>query len=209
MLSENWPVANRENRKKTGIFSPFLFFAHVIEYASASLLSPGLQLQRSSWPFPVPPMQSQPFSSSCTDCTDSLGSKTFYDCKQIICVWLDSTLAALGLEIKSGSPKWHSEDGPEGQTDGFAITSVISWDKKLGGKAFRETPQLLWGMSIESIFSKAIIYNVIQTGDTTLMVTTGMATRRTNSRTKTEEITVVHVLVGLRIKHCFLFIIWM
>lgn len=78
----------------------------VTVFASASLIAPDLQLNgqadlSSSF------QQTQQFSSSHTCCllhSDSRGSKTFYNCKQIIRLWLKSTLAVLGFKIKSGSP---------------------------------------------------------------------------------------------------------
>lgn len=95
---------------------------------SASLLG---QLQQNgqanlSSPF----QQTQHFSSSHTYClphSDSQGSKTFYNCKQIIRVWLKSILAVLGLEIKAEAQcDTMKKARKEQQTDGFAITSVVS-----------------------------------------------------------------------------------
>lgn len=56
--------------------------------------------------------------------------KTFYNCKQIIRVWLESILAVLGLEIKSGSPKWHNEES-EKRADRWNSHSICYFVRQL------------------------------------------------------------------------------
>lgn len=62
-----------------------------------------------------------------------------------MCLWLKASLAVLGLEIKSGSLKWHNEKSKKGADGGECHYMRPS------GKAYTEAIQLLF-MNLKCIF---------------------------------------------------------
>lgn len=123
------------------------WLCHLTESTSASFLGEGLQLTGHA---DLSSQQTQLLSSSHT-CglprSDSLDSKTFYKCKQIIHARLVSPLA--GLEIKSGSPKWHGEESRE-RAGRWSCHYICYFVRQF---ALKKGIQLLCGLDLQRGFS--------------------------------------------------------